>query len=43
MHDDVRECTRQQVESHAETPTTLARLETLLVRMVRHADNSNET
>jgi len=37
-----REFNRQQVEINTDTKTTLARIETLLARMLRHEDNGRE-
>jgi hypothetical protein len=49
INDDLREFNRQQTvlnqqqaEFNADTRTTLARLETLLARMLRHEDNGRE-
>lgn len=39
INDDLREFNRQQVEINTDTKTTLARIETLLARMLRHEDN----
>ena len=50
INEDLREFNRQQVvlnqqqaALNADTRTTLARIETLLTRMLRHEDNGRET
>ena len=39
---DLREFNQQQVEINADTRTTLARIETLLARMLRSEDNGRD-
>jgi hypothetical protein len=39
---DLREFNRQQVDINRDVKTTLARVETLLARMIRHEDNGQD-
>ena len=39
---DLREFDRQQVDINRDVKTTLARVETLLARMIRHQDNGQD-
>ena len=39
---DLREFNRQQVDINRDVKTTLARVETLLARMIRHQDNGQD-
>ena len=40
---ELREFNRQQVEINADVRTTLARIETLLARLIRGSDNGRES
>jgi hypothetical protein len=42
INDDLREFTRQQVEINTDVKTTLARIETLLARMLPQSENGRE-
>jgi hypothetical protein len=42
INDDLREFNRQQVEINADVKTTLARIETLLARMLPQSENGRE-
>jgi hypothetical protein len=42
INDDLRECNRQQVEINADVKTTLARIETLLARMIQRSENGRD-
>ena len=42
INEDLRAFNRQQVEMNADVKTTLARIETLLARMIRHEDNGQD-
>ena len=42
INEDLRAFNRQQVEINADVKTTLARVETLLARMLRHDDNGKD-
>ncbi len=39
---DLREFNRQQVDINRDVKTTLARVETLLARMIQHQDNGQD-
>ena len=42
INEELRAFNRQQVEINADVKTTLARVETLLARMLRHDDNGKD-
>ena len=42
INEDLRSFNRQQVEINADVKTILARVETLLARMLRHDDNGKD-
>lgn len=42
INDDLREFNRQQVEINADVKTTLARIETLLARMIQQSENGRD-